>query len=103
MVFSVWVELEVQPEKLELFLSGITLNQAATLAEPGCLYFDVVRLEREGQWFGFYEVYESADAFYTDHRSYEHYQSWREVVAETVVPGSQQITPASVQIATNSK
>ena len=47
MAFSVWVELEVQPEKLEPFLAGITLNQAATLAEPGCLYFDVVRLERE--------------------------------------------------------
>ncbi len=101
MAFSVWVELEVQPEKLESFLSGNTKNNAATHAEPGCLYFDVVRLDREGQWFGFYEVYVSADAFYKDHRSYEHYLSWREVVAETVVPGSQQITPATMQIATN--
>ena len=101
MAFSVWVELEVQPGKLEEFLAGITLNQAATLAEPGCKYFDVVRLEREGQWFGFYEVYESPDAFYKDHRSYDHYLSWREVVAETVVAGSQTITPATVQIATS--
>jgi quinol monooxygenase YgiN len=98
--FSVWVELEVQPGKLDQFLAGITANQAATLAEPGCKYFDVVRLEREGQWFGFYEIYENEDAFYKEHRTYPHYLSWREVVAETVVAGSQQITPATIQIAT---
>jgi autoinducer 2-degrading protein len=101
MAFSVWVELEVAPGKLEEFLAGITANQAATLAEPGCKYFDVVRLEREGQWFGFYEIYENADAFHKEHKSYPHYLSWRDVVAATVVPGSQQVTSANMQIASN--
>lgn len=99
MAFAVWVELEVQDGKLDEFISAISENQAATLAEPGCVYFDVVRLDREGQWFGFYEIYRDADAFYKEHRSYEHFLKWREAVAETVVPNSQTITPGSIKIA----
>lgn len=93
MAFSLWVELEVLDGKIEEFLAAISQNQKATLAEPGCLFFDVVRLDREGQWFGFYEIYRDADAFYVEHRSFPHYMSWREAVSATVVPGSQTLTP----------
>lgn len=92
MAFTVWVELEVAEGQLENFLSAIRKNQQATLAEPGCSHFDLIRLDREGQWFAFYEIYRDADAFYVEHRNYPHYLEWREAVAETVVTGSQKIT-----------
>lgn len=95
MAFSLWVELQVQEGKLEEFLSAIKSNQAATEAEPGCLFFDVVKLDREGQWFGFYEIYKDEAAFYEEHRSYPHYLDWRKAVEETVVPGSQTLTPGT--------
>jgi quinol monooxygenase YgiN len=93
MAFSLWVELEVQQEKLPEFLEAITSNQKATEAEEGCLFFDVVKLEREGNWFGFYEIYRDSDAFFVEHRNYPHYQEWRKAVAKTIVPGSQTLNP----------
>lgn len=96
MSFTVWVELEVIPERVDEFLKAIAINQAATLNEPGCIYFDVMKLEREGQWFAFYEIYRDEKAFYEEHRTYEHYLEWREAVKQTVVPGSQTITAGNL-------
>jgi quinol monooxygenase YgiN len=93
--FSLWVELQVQADKLETFLKAIAANQAATEAEPGCLFFDVVKLDREGHWFGFYEIYQDESSFYEDHRTYPHYLEWRKAVQETIVPGSQTLTPGT--------
>lgn len=93
MAFSLWVELEVLDGKTEDFLKAITENQKATEAEPGCLFFDVVRLDRPGNWFGFYEIYRDAEAFQVAHKSYPHYAEWRKAVEMTVVPGSQKQHP----------
>lgn len=98
MTFAVWVELEVIEGLKDEFLEAIAVNQEATLAEPGCLYFDVLSLERDGQWFAFYELYRDADAFYKEHRSYPHFLKWREAVAKTVVPNSQTILAGNVEI-----
>lgn len=99
MAFTVWVELEVIEGKLEDFLSAIQKNQMATLAEPGCSHFDLIRLNREGQWFAFYEIYRDEDAFYVEHRSYPHYLEWREAASQTIVPGSQTITAGQKLVA----
>lgn len=92
MSFTVWVELEVLPDRIDQFLEAIEINQAASLGEAGCLYFDVIKLDRDGHWFAFYEIYRDDKAFYEEHRSYQHYLEWREAVKQTVVPGSQTIT-----------
>lgn len=99
MAFSLWVELEVRQDKTEEFLEAIAENQAATESEPGCLFFDVVKLEREGNWFGFYEIYRDSHAFYIEHRNYPHYLAWRQAVERTVVPGSQRLHPGERIIA----
>lgn len=96
MSYSVWVELEVQEGKLELFMQAIAENQIATLEEPGCSYFDVIQLS--DMRFGFYEIYRDEAAFKEEHRTYPHYLKWREAVTETVVAGSQIITTGTIVI-----
>jgi autoinducer 2-degrading protein len=89
-MLSVWVRLQVREERLPEFEAGIAANAAASLEnEPGCLYFDVVRLDEPGTWFAFYEVYASPEAFYQDHRQAPHYADWHRCAERTVVPGTQ--------------
>jgi autoinducer 2-degrading protein len=98
---SVWVELEVVEGWEDEFLGAIAANQQATLRdEPGCLFFDVVRLDGEGRRWAFYEVYRDAAAFFEEHRSAPHYRAWQAAVARTVVRGSQRVTPAHRVIGT---
>jgi autoinducer 2-degrading protein len=91
-MFCVWVRLQVHGDQVEAFERAIAANATATIAnEPGCVYFDVVKLDEPGNWFGFYEVYRDADAFYVEHRSAPHYSDWQQAVRQTVVPGTQTI------------
>ena len=90
---SVWVELEVLPDKLAEFRAAIAANAAATVGdEPGCYFFDVIELDADARRYAFYEIYRDRDAFVIEHRSAAHYGAWKEAVAATVVPGSQTIT-----------
>jgi autoinducer 2-degrading protein len=100
---SVWVELELEvvEGREDEFLGAIAANQQATLRdEPGCHFFDVVRLDGEGRRWAFYEVYRDAAAFFEEHRSAPHYRAWQAAVARTVVRGSQRVTPAHRVIGT---
>lgn len=97
-MFTVFVELQVHPDKVEPFLDGILANSRATLNdEPGCIRFDVQRDASDPTKFYFYEIYLSQQAFEVDHRAASHYAKWREVVAECVVPGTQHNTYAVPQ------
>jgi autoinducer 2-degrading protein len=89
-LFTVIVNLDVLPERVEEFLAGIQTNARSSIRdEPGCLRFDVHRSLDDPLHFMFYEIYRDETAFYDEHRSAPHYANWREVVARCVRPGSQ--------------
>ncbi|HEY4269103.1 MAG TPA: putative quinol monooxygenase [Galbitalea sp.] len=94
-MYSVFVTLDVIPERLEDFLDGIHANAIASRRdEPGCLRFDVHRATSSPARFYFYEVYRDQDAFEIEHRTAPHYFDWRKVVESCVVSGSQHSTYA---------
>lgn len=88
-MFTVMVQLDVRPDRLEQFVEGIHLNARASLRdEPGCIRFDVHADVENPLHFYFYEIYTDSDAFYVGHRSAPHYAAWQLVEAECVVPGT---------------
>ena len=95
-MFSMLVTLQVRPGRRAEFQAGIAANAEASVRdEPGCLRFDVCELEGDEDRFVFYELYVDAAAFQA-HRASPHFQQWRTVAAEVVVPGSQVNTPGTL-------
>lgn len=89
-MYTVWVRLEVHPDKIDEFTEGIHTNALASLNdEPGCIRFDVHRAINEPNIFYFYEIYRDQAAFEIEHRSAPHYARWQEVVRSCVVKGTQ--------------
>ena len=65
LMFTVLVDLQVRPERLEEFLEGIRINSRASLRdEPGCLRFDVHQHADDPHRFVLYEIYADQAAFY---------------------------------------
>lgn len=92
-MFTVFVRLEVHPEALAEFTTGIRDNATASLLdEPGCIRFDVHQDADIPTRFYFYEIYSSRDAFEVEHKRAPHYAQWRQVVQRCVVPGTQHNT-----------
>ncbi len=84
-MFSLMVQVQVDPERREEFLAAITANAEASVRdEPGCLRFDVSEVESDDNRFIFYELYADAEAFEA-HRAAPHFRTWREVADRTVV------------------
>ena len=84
-MFSLMVQVQVDPERRQEFLAAITANAEASVRdEPGCLRFDVCSVEGDESRFVFYELYRDAAAF-DDHRAAPHFRAWREEAARTVV------------------
>ena len=87
-MYTVLVTLDVRPERLEEFLSGVRANARASLRdEPGCLRFDVHRSVDDPNRFVLHEIYRERDAFTDEHRAATHYAAWREVASRCVRPG----------------
>lgn len=88
-MYTVWVQLDVQPDRIDEFTAAIHTNALASLNdEPGCIRFDVQRDTSDPRRFYFYEIYIDQDAFEVAHHSAPHYAAWRETEARCVVPGS---------------
>src|SRR4051812_22100009 len=95
-MFSLMVQVQVDPERREEFLAAITANAEASVRdEPGCLRFDVCSVEGDDNRFVFYELYADADAF-AAHRETPHFRTWRDAAARTVV--EQVNTPGTVRV-----
>jgi quinol monooxygenase YgiN len=73
--FAVIVQAEIQPDRLEEFLSLIETNAVETRKEPKCLRFDVVQSQEAKNKFFFYELYQSVDAI-DYHKAQPHYALW---------------------------
>ena len=83
-MFSLVVQMEVQPDRREEFLAGMAANAAASVRnEPGCLRFDVCSVEGDPNRFLLYELYADAAAFEA-HKVSPHFAQWR-VIAVRVV------------------
>jgi autoinducer 2-degrading protein len=95
-MFSLVVQVEVQPERREEFLAGISANAEASVRdEPGCLRFDVSSVASDPNRFVYYELYTDAEAF-AAHKASPHFAQWREIAERVLVPGSQVNTPGEL-------
>ena len=76
-MFVAAVHIFVKPEAVDDFMELIELDQEGTLAEPGCVRFDVVRSVDDPNEFLIWEVYldEEAAAF---HKTTPHYAEFKE-------------------------
>ena len=85
-MYIVSVDLRVKPDKVHEFIRLSMDNATHSREEPGCLRFDVLRLENEPDRFLFHEVYMSSDDLKT-HQTTEHYARWKsEIEALCKVP-----------------
>lgn len=90
-LFVVIVSLRIKPDRVERFLEAI--DRQATLSlreEPGCLRFDVLRVEDEAGRFLLYEIYANEDAYRIAHRGGPNFADWRAAVEECLEPGGQE-------------
>ncbi|MCZ2860077.1 putative quinol monooxygenase [Blastococcus sp. VKM Ac-2987] len=83
-MFSLVVQMEVQPGRREQFLAGMSANAEASVRdEPGCLRFDVCSVEGDENRFVLYELYTDADAF-AAHKASPHFAEWRTIAAQVL-------------------
>lgn len=82
------VRLHVKRGMRRRFLRAIRTQARTSLqSEPGCLRFDVSRVEGGHGRFILYEVYANEGAFYEVHRSTPHYVEWRNASSELIEEG----------------
>lgn len=90
-LFVVVVSLRIRPDRVEPFLEAIERQAARSLREePGCLRFDVLRLDDESPRFVLYEIYATEDAFRVAHRAAPYFAEWRAAVEACLEPGGQE-------------
>ena len=80
-MFHVVVRIDVKPEKLEAFLELVNIDAVGTRQEPGCVRFDVLRLNDSKTKFALYEVYKD-DAAFKAHQQTPHYAQWRREIED---------------------
>ena len=80
-MFIAAVHVYVKPDKVDEFIERIGANHEASIAEPGCLRFDVAQSKDDPTEFLLWEVYvdEAANAF---HKTTPHYLAFKEQMPE---------------------
>ena len=80
-MFVAAVHVYVKPDKVDEFIAGIKANHEGSIAEPGCLRFDVAQSQDDPTEFLLWEVYldEEAAAF---HKTTPHYLAFKEHMPE---------------------
>jgi len=97
-MFTVVVQMQVQAGKRADFLAGMAENAASSVRdEPGCQRFDICSVDRNDHRFVLYEHYTDAAAF-DAHRAAPHFQAWRAIAEQVLVPGSQVTTTGSLLV-----
>ncbi len=77
----VHVFVHVKPECVEAFKAATVENARHSVQEPGIARFDVMQQQDDPTRFVLVEVYCTATAP-AAHKETEHYQQWRDAVAE---------------------
>jgi quinol monooxygenase YgiN len=77
---AVLIYVHVLPEAVDAFRTASLANAAASVREPGCVRFDVVRESADPARFVLIEVYRGPEGA-AAHKQTAHYQTWRDTVA----------------------
>jgi len=80
-MFIAAVHVYIKPDKVDDFIAGIKANHEGSIAEPGCLRFDVAQSKEDPTEFLLWEAYldEEAAAF---HKTTPHYLAFKERMPE---------------------
>jgi quinol monooxygenase YgiN len=94
-MFIVHVRVHVKPEFTEQFRQATMANARHSVREPGVARFDVLQQSDDPTRFLLVEVYRTpADA--DRHKETEHYQVWRDAVAEMMAEPRSSVKYANV-------
>ena len=80
----VLVYVHVKEDRIEAFKTASLENASNSLLEPGIRRFDVIQQADDPKRFILVEVYLS-EAAQAAHKETDHYQNWRDTVAEMMV------------------
>jgi quinol monooxygenase YgiN len=69
------VQLEIEPDRVDEFITVMTKDLEGSRTEPGCLRFDLLRDQADANKFTLFEVYKDADAL-AAHREMPHFKLW---------------------------
>ena len=72
---------KVLPERLQEYLDNVKRHARSSVAEPGCLRYEVLQDEDDPGTICLYEVFEDETAFHA-HQATEHYKWWMELSRE---------------------
>jgi len=75
------VAVFVKAEHIDDFIEATKRNHERSVEEPGNMRFDVLQCTDDPSRFLLYEAYESREAA-AAHKKTEHYNTWRETVAD---------------------
>ena len=94
-MYVVSVTVHVDPSSVQAFIEATLDNARNTRREPGNLRFDVLRSEDDEARFLLYEVYRAREDF-AAHQQTEHYQRWKQTVAEWMAQPRQGVKHHSI-------
>jgi quinol monooxygenase YgiN len=80
-MYILHVHLKVKPDRIGEFIQVSLENAAQSLAEPGCVRFDVIQDADDAGHFEFIEIYHD-QAGHAAHRESAHYRAWTERAAD---------------------
>ena len=80
-MFIVHVFANVKPDQVEAFRAATLENARKSMQEPGIARFDVIQQQDDSTRFVLVEVYRTSDDP-ARHKETEHYQKWRDTVAD---------------------
>ena len=75
------VHVRVKPDHTAAFIEACRLNHEASTREPGNRRFDVLQSADDPSRFILYEAYQD-EASAQAHKQTDHYQAWRDTVAD---------------------
>lgn len=75
------VQVQVKPEHIADFIQATRSNHQGSVQEPGNLRFDVLQSAEDPGRFILYEAY-ATELDAAAHKETEHYQRWRDAVAD---------------------
>jgi autoinducer 2-degrading protein len=83
-MFIVHVFVHVKPDQIDAFKAATLENARNSVQEPGIARFDVIQQLDDPARFVLVEVYRDQDAP-AKHKETQHYQVWRDTVADMMV------------------
>jgi autoinducer 2-degrading protein len=89
-MYIVHVHVKVKPEYVEAFRQASLENARNSVLETGIARFDVIQELEDPSKFVLIEVYRTAEDP-ARHKETEHYNRWREAVAEMMADGRQSV------------